>query len=158
MNLPFPLAWRASRCIAIPTGEHIAPRIAAARIGAALVREGAGLVQCDSDTWVAFRNPLLFGAGKSSPIAAVSSGVLVVSECGDTILLEFEVRFTVVLLFSLAISALILGLSNVKGPFNVTGAYGALFAFLWLFGGNVLLVLFRLPRFFRKSVAIAGAT
>jgi len=157
MNLPFPLAWRTSRLIAIPTGEHIAPRIAAARIAVALAREGARLAQVDSDTTVAFRNPFLFGAGRNSPIGAVSSGVVAVSESGGTIHLEFEVRFTVVLLFSLAIAALILGLSSVRGPFNVAGAYGALFAFLWLFGVNVLFVFFRLPRFFRKSMVQTGA-
>jgi hypothetical protein len=158
MNPPFPIAWRASRFIASPTGEHIAPRIAAARLAAALAREGAKLVQSDSDTTVTFRNPFLFGANRNSPIAAVSSGVLVVSESSDTIHLEFEVRFTNVLLFSLAVAALILGVSNAHSPFNAEGSFFALLAFLWLFGVNVLFVFFRLPRFFRKSLAQTGAT
>jgi hypothetical protein len=157
VTAPFPLGWHASRSIAVSTGEHVAPRDAAARLAAALVREGVTLVQGDSDTTVTFRNPF-FGVSRSSPIAAISSGVIVVSERGDTIHLEFEVRFTFVLLFSLAFSALILGLSNAQAPFNVTGSYPALIVFLWLFGANVLLVFFRLPRFFRRSLAQSGAT
>jgi hypothetical protein len=89
-------------------------------------------------------------------LAAVSSGEITVEKDNDKIILNYHIKFTEM---SVITTAMVLGF---MGPFLIQAPNLTLFLkiiilafiWLWLFGGNYYIIIFRFPRFIRKMTEI----
>jgi hypothetical protein len=110
-----------------------------------------------SGTVVQFRAGVLRWVSNNNMLVAISSGdVEVHSELSD-LRISYTIRFTELLVFSLAATVLFAALIDSKSHdapwlFRLVASTMPLW---WIFGGNVALALFRFPRLLKRAIRVA---
>jgi hypothetical protein len=142
-----PITWRWT--ITVPRTEHRAEGTltAAAEIQRALQAEGATCAAPDLGT-VNFKCPGITGMTRWALLAPISSGVVRISDSPGEMRISYALRFTLVFWSSVAAALVFWLLQNMPGP-TVESTY----PFLWLFGGNVAISMWRFPNFLRGTVS-----
>jgi hypothetical protein len=113
----------------------------------ALRREGARSVTAESDS-IEFMCPGISGMRRTALLAPISGGSIHVSARDDVLELKYRLEFVLTFWASLGFGILFALLSLRNDPLKV----GA-FAFSWLFFGNVVISMFRFPRFLRRVLS-----
>lgn len=144
------LTWRWT--ITVPQAPSQNPQDALAEIQRALRAEGAIATTRDSTT-VDFRCPGVTGMTRWALLAPISSGYVTVDSSPDAWRLVYALRFTLVFWFSILATAVFWILDQTPKV-----SIEALYPFLVLFGGNVVISLWRFPGFLRRTLAPPSAT
>jgi len=85
---------------------------------------------------------------RSALLAPISSGVVRIDDSPGAMRISYALRFTLVFWFSVAAALVFWLLQSMPLP-TVESAY----PFLWLFGGNVAISMWRFPDFLRGTVS-----
>lgn len=145
-----PLTWRWA--IAVPQVRSQDPQETLAAIQRALSAEGAIATTRDS-TRVDFRCPGVTGMTRWALLAPISSGYVTVDSSPGAWRLAYALRFTLVFWFSLVATAVFWALD-----YTPKVSIEVLYPFLFLFGGNVVISLWRFPGFLRRTLAPLSTT
>jgi hypothetical protein len=140
----FPLTWRWQILVA-PTSEGSASTAAEA-IRCGLRAEGADATMASGNA-VDFRCPGVTGMSRWALLAPISSGAVVVEDSPGQLRVSYTLRFVLIFWVALAATLIFLLFQGISKP-TIESSY----PFLWLFGGNVAISLWRFPDFLRRTL------
>ena len=129
-------------------GETMTASAVLEEIQNALRLEGATEVVTESPGTIAFRCPGITGMSRWSLLAPISGGSVAVAESSDSLRISYALRFTLIFWFSLAIT-LAFWLFQTVPPHSISVIY----PFVWLFGGNIAVSMYRFPNFLRRTLS-----
>jgi hypothetical protein len=133
----------------VPLPAHASRQAVLNRVAAAFERERKRVERIDGA--VTFDSPLFSDIMSPNWLTLViyDHGRAWIDERGVT--LRYDVRSLHGFIFCLCAAALFAGIGGMRH--DVGQAAGcALFAFAWLYGGNMVLAIFRVPGLFRRAV------
>ena len=110
-------------------------------------------------TVVEFRAGVLRFVTNMNVLVPISSGHIHVQSDLSGLRILYTIRFTEILIFSLMVNAVFAFAvtSRAVGPTSALGVIIIFLPFIWLFGGNVAITLFRFPRLLRRAAGTGNA-
>jgi len=139
--MPFPITWRWT--IQVPRGSRDAETEIEA-LADALRREGAKSV-VSRQPELEFDCPGITGMNRWALLAPISGGSIAVSAREHQMHVTYSLRFDLVFWASLLFAGVFSLLSMKSDPLKV-----GVLAFSWLFFGNIVISLYRFPKFLRR--------
>jgi len=140
--MPFPFSSSGTLEIHAP-GEASLTAIVAAVEDA--LRGAHAKKLCVKDGEISFRGGLFGFGGRWNQLLAISFGQIRFARQGDLVLIHYRISFLQMLVVVTAVVGLMLGYVD-RAPYKIV-----VFGWLWLFGGNYFIALYRFPRFIRAA-------